>query len=427
MVGSYMSFHIVSGFLFKVAHISINFISAATTQHPPARIQNDVLVEVPHDVKKFLPPTKLMKRKIQHARRQQKGPMDENIDDLEVPNLELPDGSLFNLFDNKKPGDRMIILGSKRGLKIVSRSKILLTDGTFKSAPKSIKEKWYQVFVIHAQFMETGEIYPSLFCLMQHRKRENYVELYSELKKMIFEKGWDFEVMKPGGKMYMDMELANKNACKECLNDPEVCVCYFHLCGITNKCIVDIGLRKLVFTSPIFNHHCRMINALATVPLKYVQKAFEKLQSHFETIKSSTLPILEYWEKGLVKGYIVEETRTRIPPKWKPEEWNIYEKIIKKEETSTCKLEGWHNKLDKILMKPHPSFQEFCQVLMGEWVRIDFELDHLASGYTRDDLKFKACTQEEKRNLRIYNVAVSVNDFHSIIDYLDAMAIASKK
>ena len=40
-----------------------------------------------------------MKWKIQHARRQQKGPMDENIEVLEVPNLELPDGSLFNLFD----------------------------------------------------------------------------------------------------------------------------------------------------------------------------------------------------------------------------------------------------------------------------------------------------------------------------------------
>ena len=64
----------------------MNLISAATTLHPPARIQNDVLVEVPHDVKKFLPPTKIMKRKIQHARRQQKGPMDENIEALEVPN-----------------------------------------------------------------------------------------------------------------------------------------------------------------------------------------------------------------------------------------------------------------------------------------------------------------------------------------------------
>jgi hypothetical protein len=36
------------------------------------------------------------------------------------------------------------------------------------------------------------------------------------------------------------------------------------------------------------------------------------------------------------------------------------------------------------------SFNKFCQVMMGEWVRIDFKLDHLTSGYTRDDLKHKA-------------------------------------
>ena len=47
----------------------------------------------------------------------------------------------------------------------------------------------------------------------------------------------------------MDMELANKNSVKECLNDPDVCVCYFHLCGVTNKTIVDIGLKKLVFSN----------------------------------------------------------------------------------------------------------------------------------------------------------------------------------
>ena len=104
----------------------------------PCRIQNDVLVEVSDEARKFLPPTKLLKRKIQHIRRKNKGSMEENIDDVVVPTLELPDGSLFNLYDNEKPGDRLIILGSHRGLKVVSRSKILLTDGTFKSAPKLV-------------------------------------------------------------------------------------------------------------------------------------------------------------------------------------------------------------------------------------------------------------------------------------------------
>ena len=225
----------------------------------------------------------------------------------------------------------------------------------------------------------------------------------------------------------MDMELAHKLSVKECLNNPDICVCYFHLSEIANKTVLDLGLRKLVFSSPTFNHHCRMINALATVPLKFVVKAFDKLYSYFHSVKSPAIPVLEYWEKNLIKGYVVAETRKTILPKWKVEEWNIYEKIIKKEETSTCKLEGWHNKLDKILMKPHPSFEEFCKVLMGEWVKIDYEMDHLESGFTRADLKFKASKDEQKRQERIYNVAMSVNTYHTIIDYLSSMAVASKK
>ena len=120
--------------------------------------------------------------------------------------------------------------------------------------------------------------------------------------------------------------------------------------------MVDLGLKKLVFSSPVFNQHCRMINALATVPIRFVTRAMDKLKEHFVAIESKALPVLEYWEKKLVKGYIVEETRRMVLPSWKIEEWNIYEKILNDEETSTCKLEAWHQTLDKLLMKAHPSF-----------------------------------------------------------------------
>ena len=293
--------------------------------------------------------------------------------------------------------------------------------------PNYSKREILPFFLAHAEFMDTGEIFPCLFCLMEHRQKDNYDELYKEVRKLINNKGWPFRIMHEGGKMFMDMELANKNSVKECLNDPSVCVCYFHLCGVTNKTIVDLGLKTLVFRSPIFNHHCRMINALATVPARFVDKATEKLVQHFTTIQSEALPILEYWEKNFIRGYVVAETRRKVLPKWRIDEWNIYEKIINKEETSTCKLESWHNRLDRVLMKTHPTFEEFCKVIMGEWVKIDYEMDHLESGFTVKDIRFSASMSEKKRQERIYNVAMSVNNYHTIIDYLNAMAVASKK
>ena len=123
---------------------------------------------------------------------------------------------------------------------------------------------------------------------MQHRRKENYDELYKKVHELIRQKGWAFKILS-GGKMYMDMEAANKASVKECLNDPDICVCFFHLSGITNKTIVDLGLKKKVFSSPTFNHHYRMINALATVPLQYVIRAFDKLVSYFKSVKSKVL------------------------------------------------------------------------------------------------------------------------------------------
>ena len=58
-------------------------------------------------------------------------------------------------------------------------------------------------------------------------------------------------------------------------------------------------------------------------------------------------------------------------------------------------------------MKANPKFQEFCKVIMGEWVKI--ELDYLESGFTLSDTRFSASMAEKKRQERISNAAMSVN------------------
>ena len=64
---------------------------------------------------------------------------------------------------------------------------------------------------------------------------------------------------------------------------------------------------------------------------------------------------------------------------------------------------------------------------MGEWVKIDYEMEHLKNGFDKKDFKFNTPVQERKRKERIYNVAMSVFDYTTIVEYLDAMATASKK
>ena len=56
-------------------------------------------------------------------------------------------------------------------------------------------------------------------------------------------------------------------------------------------------------------------------------------------------------------------------------------------------------------MKAHPTFGEFAKLLMGEWNKIEYEMDHLESVYTASDMRFATSMAERKRQERIYNVA----------------------
>ena len=47
--------------------------------------------------------------------------------------------------------------------------------------------------------------------------------------------------------------------------------------------------------------------------------------------------------------------------------------------------------------------------------------------FSQKDLKFNTSVQERERKERIYIVAMSVFDYTTIVEYLDAMATASKK
>ena len=54
-------------------------------------------------------------------------------------------------------------------------------------------------------------------------------------------------------------------------------------------------------------------------------------------------------------------------------------------------------------------------------------MDLLESGVTKDKFKFKAFSTELNRQNIMLNVAMNVNNFYTIVDYLNAMAVASKK
>ena len=116
-----------------------------------------------------------------------------------------------------------------------------------------------------------------------------------------------------------------------------------------------------------------------------------------------------------------------IPPLWEPETWNCYEKILASKRRITGSALAWHRRLENIIERSHPDFISFCKSLMTEWTRIWTEIEQLGQGVPVSQLR-KRNKDLEAREVRIFNVVQSMTTYkEGPIEYLDALARATKK
>ena len=86
-------------------------------------------------------------------------------------------------------GLRVLLFASDETLKIMSRSRTILADGTFRITP----HLWYQTFVLNAEF-RTNQFVPVAFGLLPDKKRQSYDDLFSLLKQALEHPSRDLEL-----------------------------------------------------------------------------------------------------------------------------------------------------------------------------------------------------------------------------------------
>ncbi len=57
-------------------------------------------------------------------------------------------------------------------------------------------------------------------------------------------------------------------------------------------------------------------------------------------------------------------------------QWNVFESGLNR----TNHLEGWHNRLKRVVGKPHPNIYEFVEVIQKEQTTTEVSLTQLAAG-----------------------------------------------
>ena len=176
------------------------------------------------------------------------------------------------------------------------------------------------------------------------------------------------------------------------------------------------GLRKFRFSDEEFNMDVRKINAMSYLPVHLIQRVWNLLEKDLKDRKSRSLPVFDHFSKYLVRGY-TNSRGQEVPPKWGPEMWSVYGKVLENRTRTTDKLEAWHRRLQAIILRPHPDMDTFVLTLSEEWIFIKTNIKkHLAKMETFDITRKPLKDREE----RISRIVFNMPSFHGPLEYLES-------
>ena len=176
------------------------------------------------------------------------------------------------------------------------------------------------------------------------------------------------------------------------------------------------GLRKFRFSDEEFNMDVRKINAMSYLPVHLIQRVWNLLEKDLKDRKSRSLPVFDHFSKYLVRGY-TNSRGQEVPPKWGPEMWSVYGKVLENRTRTTDKLEAWHRRLQAIILRPHSDMDTFVLTLSEEWIFIKTNIKkHLAKMETFDITRKPLKDREE----RISRIVFNMPSFHGPLEYLES-------
>ena len=155
----------------------------------------------------------------------------------------------------------------------------------------------------------------------------------------------------------------------------------------------------------------------------YVPVAFDQLKEFLVEEGSKAIPVLNHWEKYLVRGYTHPTTGVYHGPDWSIPEWNVYRETIMGERRTTNDTESWHRRLAAVILKSHPTVESFCNDLMEEWGFISTMIEMVLAGAEKRDLVKMIDKKAVKRKEAILNVVETGEDCKDILEYLENIGL----
>ncbi|GBO21182.1 hypothetical protein AVEN_113977-1 [Araneus ventricosus] len=297
-----------------------------------------------YDYVENIPTLPAVRAQLYRIRRKEQGTAIEpkNSQEIEImdDDVIMEDGSSFLLADDDS-GSRILVLASTKGRGILKTGQNFFMDGTSKSCCM----QFYQLYTIHADLSKNEEenttIVPIIFALLPRKNSEIYSKLFTVLKQA----GWN------PNSITMDFEVAAIKELERHFPSVNILECNFHF----NQCLWS-GLVRDYKDDEEIRLHIRMCAALAYLPESYMDDGWLCIQETSPQ-HAKLQEFFDYFVKEWLENSIITTSM-----------WNCHKQQHKTNNT----MEGWHEKFQTILSKPHPKFRNLLQALKDESKYSDF-------------------------------------------------------
>ena len=354
----------------------------------------------------------------------------QNLQDLEeIPNeyKQSLSGDNFFLYDSYENDEveefgRILIFATKENIRQLFRCNTWFVDGTFKCAPSI----FFQLFAIMGAIshvdrkgkLQTTAL-PLVYSLLESKEKISYQKVFEITISSV--RNLNIQVNMPSTIM-TDYEQSIILAAKEVIGEENIKCCLFHLCQNIYRHIQSEGLQARYRdpndrTIKVASH---MICALAFIPPDQVKDTFINIK---EEIPEDLIPVYDYFGINYVLGRPSRRQNRRgrppmIPPIYPPKLWNQYHSVLQGTDRTNNNSEGWHNRLQTVIGKHHPSLYAFLSELKKEQADTEIMIRQLQLG---QEVKKGKDPKRRLKEERLLSIVLQYNDYlerNDVIQYL---------
>ena len=226
-------------------------------------------------------------------------------------------------------------------------------DGTFFVAP----DLFLQLFTVSVDYM--GNVFPILFCIMTHKTKGLYKELFRVMKdlfpQMHLSKGMS------------DFESASRFALQEIYPTITLSGCFFHFTQAIFKQIQKLSLRDTYKSNPLLAGFCKRLMALAMLPTQSITPAFNNLTSEILDIsredRRNLDKLLSYFRRYWLQTV-------------KPENFSVFH--VRRQTNNH--IESYHRKLKSRIRVHKPNLFHFISHLNNLIDDYSLDMERLSRG-----------------------------------------------